>query len=222
MTYTNVSRAVFLSRPNRFTAEVMAESGEVLRVHVKNTGRCRELLVKGRTVYIEHCPSPSRRTDYDLIAAEKPGSGIFNIDSLAPNRLVGEWLAGQGFDTVKPEYRYGDSRIDFYTEKGGVPSLIEVKGCTLEVDGTGYFPDAPTVRGARHLRELTAAAMSGISASAAFVLQAECIKDLLPNRATDPAFAEAFENAREHGVKVMLFFCSVAPDRITVRDVEIR
>ncbi len=181
MKYGNISKAIFISRPNRFIANVRMDSGEIEAVHVKNTGRCRELLKEGSEVYLSRSDSPGRSTRYDLIAAEKPGSGLFNIDSQAPNAAVKEWLEKQAYDLVRPEYRYGDSRIDFYMERGSDRYLLEVKGCTLEKNGVGYFPDAPTERGTKHLRELTASLSDGIIAGIAFVSQAERFSEVLAN-----------------------------------------
>ena len=150
MQYQNIRRGVFLDRPNRFVAHV--EIGGLREtVHVKNTGRCRELLIPGREVILSHSDSPSRKTAYDLIAVEKPGLGLVNIDSQAPNHVMKEWLFGLDYDLIKPEFSYGSSRIDFYMERRGRRYLTEVKGCTLEIGGIGYFPDAPTERGLKHL-----------------------------------------------------------------------
>ena len=166
MVYQNIVAGRFVDRPNRFVAHVEI-NGVVETVHVKNTGRCRELLLPGVKVILEIADNPQRKTKYDLIAVYKQGFGLINMDSQAPNKVVAEWLAGQGYDVVKPEYKYGSSRIDFYMEKfrlddGGQEVseryLMEVKGCTLEIDGIGYFPDAPTERGIKHLKELAGAA----------------------------------------------------------------
>ena len=219
MRYKNITRAVFLSRPNRFIANVRLESGETEAVHVKNTGRCRELLTEGSTVYLDQSDNPDRSTRYDLIAAEKPGKGIFNIDSQAPNAAVKEWLEKQDFDLIRPEYRYGNSRIDFYMERGTEKYLLEVKGCTLEKDGIGYFPDAPTERGAKHLRELASSLKDGYHAGIAFVLQAECFRKVLPNEETDPAFAESFRDAVSAGVEVFFCLCRVSPDEMVITEV---
>ena len=142
MTYPNTCEAVFLDRPNRFVAHVRLD-GKAETVHVKNTGRCRELLLPGAQVILSKSDNPARRTAYDLIGVYKDGERLFNIDSQAPNRVVGEWLQTQEFTLIRPEYTFGDSRIDFYMERGGERWLLEVKGCTLERDGVGYFPDAP-------------------------------------------------------------------------------
>lgn len=146
---------------------------------------------------------------------EKNGT-LFNIDSQAPNRVVREWLEGQGFDRVLPEYPFGQSRLDFCLERGGERWLLEVKGCTLERDGVGYFPDAPTQRGARHLRELTAALEQGWRSAVVFVMQAASIRTVLPNRDTDPAFAEALAAAEAAGVRVLCLPCRVTPDSLSI------
>ena len=219
MKCSNVIKAVFIDRPNRFIANVLLPDGGTVRVHVKNTGRCSDLLVKGNTVFLERSDSPSRKTAYDLIAAEKPGSGLFNIDSQAANTVMAEWLAKCGFDNVRPEYRYGDSRIDFHMTRGQDEFLLEVKGCTLEKDGTGRFPDAPTQRGTKHLLELTEARKKGIHTGIAFVMQSECMREVLPNEETDPAFACAFRKAEEAGVAVFFCRCSVTPDSLEITSV---
>ena len=219
MKYGNISKAIFISRPNRFIANVRMDSGEIEAVHVKNTGRCRELLKEGSEVYLSRSDSPGRSTRYDLIAAEKPGSGLFNIDSQAPNAAVKEWLEKQAYDLVRPEYRYGDSRIDFYMERGSDRYLLEVKGCTLEKNGVGYFPDAPTERGTKHLRELTASISDGIIAGIAFVIQAECFSEVLANEETDPAFAQALREAENAGVDVLFCICRVKPDELFITEV---
>lgn len=214
MRYDSVCRAVFLDRLNRFIARVELE-GTVETVHVKNTGRCRELLVPGAEVWLSAGAKPGRKTGYDLVAVEKNGT-LFNIDSQAPNRVVREWLEGQGFDRVLPEYPFGQSRLDFCLERGGERWLLEVKGCTLERAGIGYFPDAPTQRGARHLRELTAALEQGWRSAVVFVMQAASIRTVLPNRDTDPAFAEALTAAEAAGVRVLCLPCRVTPDSLSI------
>ena len=214
MRYDSVCRAVFLDRPNRFIARVELE-GTVETVHVKNTGRCRELLVPGAEVWLSAGENPARKTGYDLIAVEKNGT-LFNIDSQAPNRVVREWLEGQGFDRILPEYPFGQSRLDFCLERGGERWLLEVKGCTLERAGIGYFPDAPTQRGARHLRELTAALEQGWRSAVVFVMQAASIRTVLPNRDTDPAFAETLTAAEAAGVRVLCLPCRVTPDSLSI------
>lgn len=206
----------FLDRPNRFIAHVQID-GKTETVHVKNTGRCRELLVEGAEVWLEYAESPDRKTKYDLIAVRKSSGLLVNIDSQAPNKVAREWLKTQGFDKIAPEYTYGDSRIDFYMEKGGEKYLLEVKGCTLEIDGIGYFPDAPTERGVKHLRELACAAKEGYHAAVAFVIQMDGVTEVRPNTATHPEFSAALEEAQEAGVEVLFLPCHVDPDSLTVQ-----
>ncbi len=216
MRYDNITRAVFLNRPNRFIAHVRI-GDRTETVHVKNTGRCKELLLPGVEVWLTASHNPARKTKYDLVAVRKTNGRLINIDSQAPNRVAAEWLAGQGFDRVTPEYRYGDSRIDFYMERGGERFLMEVKGCTLERDGIGYFPDAPTERGAKHLRELANA--KGYQPILTFVIQMDGISEVRGNRETDPAFCEALEDARKAGVKILFLPCHVETDELTYREV---
>ena len=217
MEYPRVCEAVFLDRPNRFVAHVELR-GETVTVHVKNTGRCRELLKPGVRVVLSEAAKPERKTPYDLIGVYKDNRKLFNIDSQAPNRAAEEWLAQQGFDLVRREYGFGDSRFDFYMEKGKRRYLLEVKGCTLEVGGVGYFPDAPTLRGVKHLRELAAAVSEGWRCCLAFVIQTEGVRRVLPNRETHPAFGEALDAAAEAGVRVLYLPCRVTPDSLSVVD----
>ena len=213
MRYHSVEKAEFLDRPNRFIARVLLD-GKTENVHVKNTGRCRELLRPGAEVWLERSENPGRKTAFDLIAVRKDGGLLVNIDSQAPNKAVREWLEAQGFSGVVPEYRFGSSRIDFRMEKDGAPYLLEVKGCTLEVDGVGYFPDAPTERGVRHLRELARAVGEGWRAAVAFVIQMDGVTEVRPNTATHPEFASALREAKDAGVEVWFLPCHVEPDRI--------
>lgn len=215
MRYDNITRAVFLDRPNRFVAHVELD-GRAETVHVKNTGRCRELLLPGAEVWLTAPGSLGRKTKYDLVAVRKANGRLINMDSQAPNRVAAEWLAEQGFDRVRPEYRYGESRIDFYMERGSEQYLMEVKGCTLELDGIGYFPDAPTERGVKHLRELIRAKEAGYHAILAFVIQMEGVTEVRANGQTHPAFAEALEAAKQAGVEVLFLRCRVEPDRLQV------
>lgn len=215
MKYKNIVQANFISRPNRFIANVDINGVKAV-VHVKNTGRCKELLVPGCTVYLEKAENPERKTPYDLVAVEKDGK-IINIDSQAPNKVVKEWLERQGiYSKIQPEYKYGNSRIDFYMEADAIHYLLEVKGCTLFRDGIGYFPDAPTERGAKHLRELTAAIKKGYHASVAFVIQGEGISEVRPNTETDPEFAKAFYDAKKAGVEILFLQCRVTKDELVV------
>ena len=215
MQYKHIISGVFDNRPNRFIAQVWID-GILETVHVKNTGRCKELLLPGVKVILEVSDSPARKTKYDLIAVYKEGLGLINMDSQAPNKVVGEWLQTQGYDYIKPEYKYGNSRVDFYMEKGNDTYLMEVKGCTLEIDGIGYFPDAPTERGVKHLRELTEATRQGYHCSIAFVIQMPGIKKVLPNTATHPEFAVALEEAKAAGVKIYYLHCEIKEDELKI------
>lgn len=219
MRYQNVRAAKFIDRPNRFIAHVELD-GKTETVHVKNTGRCRELLVPGCTVYLERGTNPGRKTAYDLIAVEK-GSLLINMDAQAPNRVFAEWAAAGGFlpdvTAVRPEYRYGESRLDFCLETPGGLHLVEVKGVTLEENGNARFPDAPTERGVRHIRELQRAAESGLDAALFFVIQIKDIRSVTPNDATHPAFGEALREAAAQGVRVLAYDCDVTPDSLSIR-----
>ena len=214
MKYKNIFKAEFISRPNRFIAIVRID-GEEIKVHVKNTGRCSELLLPGSVVYLEKADNPDRKTPYDLVSVEHDGK-IINIDSQAPNAVVKEWLLKQDYTNVYPEYRFGNSRIDFYMEKDEVKFLLEVKGCTLFRNGVGYFPDAPTERGTKHLRELTGALKQGYHAMVGFVIQGEGISEVRPNADTDPEFAKAFYEAKEAGVEILFLKCRVNPDSLEI------
>lgn len=218
MKYGHTVRARFLSRLNRFTAAVEPGTGTEELVHVKTTGRCRELLIPGARVVLEEAAGPNRKTRWDLIAVYKDGLGLVNIDSQAPNKAVKEWLATQGYEKIRPEYSFGSSRIDFYMEKDGERYLMEVKGCTLERDGVGYFPDAPTERGVKHLRELTAAAKLGYRCIVAFVIQMEGVGEVRPNDDTHPQFGEALEEAAQAGVEILFLSCRVREDELTVKE----
>lgn len=215
MIYADTAEARFIDRPNRFIAHVEL-GGQTETVHVKNTGRCRELLLPNIPVVLEKSDNPNRKTKYDLIAVRKKNLGWINIDSQAPNKVVKEWLTKQDFDVVIPEYSYGDSRIDFYMEKGTRKYLLEVKGCTLEIDGTGYFPDAPTVRGVKHIRELMKAQKQGFWCGIAFVIQMNGIEEVLPNTETHPEFGEALSQAKQAGVHVLNLTCSVDKNSLEI------
>lgn len=215
MKYEHITYGKFDSRPNRFIARVLVD-GRLEMVHVKNTGRCRELLLPGVDVILEVSDNPKRKTKYDLIGVYKENSGWVNIDSQAPNKVVMEWLEQQEYTYIKPEYTYGDSRIDFYMEKGEEKFLMEVKGCTLEVDGIGYFPDAPTERGVKHLRELVKAVKAGYQCYVAFVIQMEGIHEVRPNVATHKEFGQALEEAKAAGVKILYLGCRVTEDTLEI------
>ena len=219
MKYKKIVKANFIDRPNRFIAHVRLEGQvQIETVHVKNTGRCKELLLPGIEVILEDCleANPNRKTRYDLIAVKKAKVGWINIDSQAPNKVVMEWLRGQDYDYIKPEYTYGNSRVDFYMEKGADRYLMEVKGCTLERDGIGYFPDAPTERGVKHLRELAQASAKGIHCAIAFVIQMNGIGEVRPNVETHPEFGVALEEARAAGVQVLFLRCHVTEDELRI------
>lgn len=194
----------------------MEIAGHTEAVHVKNTGRCKELLLPEAEVYLTEPGTPGRKTRYDLIAVRKSNSILFNIDSQSPNKVVKEWMEAQDFDRVIPEYCCGNSRIDFYMERGMEQYLMEVKGCTLEVDGIGYFPDAPTERGVKHIRELTRAVFKGYHAIVAFVIQMDGITEVRPNIATHPDFGTALEEAKMEGVRVLPRPCHVEPDSLVI------
>ena len=216
MKYPNITRGEFIDRPNRFIAHVKTE-GRTETVHVKNTGRCRELLLPGAEVWLTAPGTAGRKTKYDLVAVRKHNGILINIDSQAPNAVVREWLETQQYDVIRPEYSYGESRIDFYLEKESEQILMEVKGCTLEVDGIGYFPDAPTERGVKHLHELAGAVKDGYRAVLAFAIQMNGITEVRPNIRTHPEFGTALEQAREAGVSVLFLPCHVEPDGLWVK-----
>nr|WP_325186680.1 DNA/RNA nuclease SfsA [uncultured Oscillibacter sp.] len=219
MRYGTVIPGRFVDRPNRFVAHVETAEG-LQTVHVKNTGRCRELLVPGAAVYLERGTNPNRKTLYDLIAVEK-GPLLINMDAQAPNRVFAEWVRGGGFlpgvTAVRPEFPCGASRLDFCLETPRGPHLVEVKGVTLEEDGLARFPDAPTERGVRHIRELQRAAEAGMDATLFFVVQMEHILSVSPNDDTHPAFGAALRQAAERGVQVLAYDCAVTPESIALR-----
>ena len=215
MRYPDICQAVFLERLNRFVARVEL-NGAAETVHVKNTGRLRELLVAGSEVWLARSDHPARKTKYDLIAVRKKNGVLFNIDSQAANTVAFEWLRRQDWDEIRPEYSYGSSRVDFFMRKGDQKYLMEVKGCTLERGGTGFFPDAPTKRGTKHIRELIHAAAEGYRAILAFVIQMDGVAEVRPNDETDPAFAAALREALCHGVRILFLTCHVQPDSLTI------
>lgn len=217
MKYPNITKAKFISRPNRFIAEAEIDGHREI-VHVKNTGRCKELLIPSCEVWLTAPDSPNRKTKYDLIAVRKNTGTIFNIDSQAPNKVMKEWLDTQRFERIVPEFTYGDSRIDFYMERGGEKYLLEVKGCTLETDGVGYFPDAPTERGVKHIRELIKAKSEGYNAAIGFVIQMDGVREVRANIATHPEFGKTLDEAKSAGVKVLFFHCHVEPESLAITE----
>ncbi|MEF2836478.1 MAG: DNA/RNA nuclease SfsA [Oscillospiraceae bacterium] len=218
MQYANMIPGIFLARPNRFIAHVEID-GQTEIVHVKNTGRCRELLSVGAQVWCQKSNNPTRKTKYDLITIRK-GSRLINMDSQAPNQAAKEWLSGGGLGEIqnlRPETRHGDSRFDFSFVKDGKTCFLEVKGVTLETDGVCAFPDAPTERGAKHLRGLTEAAKEGFGAYVLFVIQMADVQYLHPNDATDPEFGKALREAAAAGVEVLAVDCEVTVDEMKIR-----
>lgn len=222
MRYERIKKGKFISRPNRFIAYVEIDGAEE-KCHVKNTGRCRELLIEGCTVYLEEAKNPDRKTRFDLVAVDKGGK-IINMDSYAPNLAAGEFLHELFPDgVIRAEYKYGKSRFDFYIEENNRNILLEVKGVTLENDGIVRFPDAPTERGAKHIGELIGCIDEGYEAYLLFVVQMEDVKYFTPNRDTDPKFAEMLKKAHECGVKILAYDCIVTPESMEInRPVEIR
>ena len=223
MKYKNeIKKGRFISRPNRFIAEVEID-GVPLSVHVKNTGRCRELLIPGAAVYLEK-GREGRKTPYDLIAVEKTCGErvkLINMDSSAPNRVAEEWLAGGLFSKsakVRSEVSFGNSRFDFFVEDGDRKAYIEVKGVTLENSGSTYFPDAPTSRGVKHLKELVAAKKQGYEAVILFVIQMKGARSFAPNRRTDPEFADALAEAVACGVEIFAYDCDVSVKEIKISE----
>lgn len=218
MRYKKILPGIFQARPNRFIAHVDV-GGRTEVCHVKNTGRCRELLVPGAAVYVERAANPGRKTLYDLIAVEKQGL-LINMDAQAPNKVFGEWAAGGGFlpglTGIRPESTWEDSRFDFLLEEGQGPCFVEVKGVTLEEGGEARFPDAPTERGVKHLRGLQRAAAQGWRAAVFFVIQMKGVTHFRPNDATHPAFGAALREAASHGVEVYARDCLVTPESLVL------
>ena len=219
MKYNKMVPGIFLARPNRFIAHVEID-GKLEIVHVKNTGRCRELLPVGAEVWCEVSDNPNRKTKFDLITVRK-GGRLINMDSQAPNKAAGEWLLTGGLGEIqnlKAETFHEDSRFDFSFEKDGRKCFLEVKGVTLENEGICAFPDAPTDRGAKHLNGLCKLAKEGFGAYVLFVIQMADVHYLRPNDATDPKFAAALRNAAANGVNVLAMDCYVTEDTMEIRD----
>ncbi|MDO4269248.1 MAG: DNA/RNA nuclease SfsA [Eubacteriales bacterium] len=220
MHYEHIVPAVFLERPNRFIAYAQL-NGQTVKCHVKNTGRCKELLISGAPVYLQHHPdalAAGRKTEYSLISVFKTtaaGKELVNIDSQAPNEAAARWLASHGL-SPRREVRYGDSRFDIAFDYKGKPCFLEVKGVTLEEEGIARFPDAPTERGIKHLRELEHAAREGYGACAMFVIAMKGVRGFEANRRTHPEFAGALAHAAANGVKILACDCLVTPDSLTV------
>lgn len=224
MHYSNCTAGTFLSRPNRFVAQV-ALDGRTETCHVKNTGRCRELLIPGCRVYLTRSDNPARKTKYDLIAVEKEtarGPLLINMDAQAPNHVFEAWARADrfrpGLTLLRPETVYGASRFDFYWETDTDRGFVEVKGVTLEEDGVARFPDAPTLRGVKHLEELIAARQAGYQAALCFIVQFSGAKYVTPNDTTHPQFGQALRRAAAAGVEVFALGCAVTPDSLTAEE----
>ncbi|MBQ6839486.1 MAG: DNA/RNA nuclease SfsA [Oscillospiraceae bacterium] len=224
MRYENMVPGIFLRRPNRFIAHIEIAGKEEI-CHVKNTGRCRELLPAGAQVWCQHSDNPNRKTQYDLVTVRK-GQRLINMDSQAPNKAAQEWLTQGGLGKIshlRPETTFGNSRFDFSFQKEGRQCFLEVKGVTLETDGVCAFPDAPTVRGARHLQELTRLAREGYGTYVLFVIQMADVRYLHPNDVTDPDFGNALRAAAAAGVQVLAMDCSVTESTMEIgKPVEVR
>lgn len=220
MKYTNIKKGIFVSRPNRFIAYVNIDGKDEV-CHVKNTGRCRELLIPGVEVFVEESDNPHRKTKYDLVSVMK-GDKIFNIDSSAPNKVFGEWAIDSGYfgniTYFKPECQYRNSRFDFYIETESDKIFVEVKGVTLEKDGVLMFPDAPTERGLKHIRELIQCVNDGYKAYAVFVIQTDKAKYFTPNKDTHPQFALALKDAEKKGVNIIALNSYVSSDELCINE----
>lgn len=228
MKYHHIVKGKFIERPNRFIAyvNVEGEKENPQKVHVKNTGRCRELLIPGADVYLERSDNPNRKTKYDLVKVVK-GNCLVNMDSQAPNQVVGEWLREnhlyKNTTLVASEKTYGNSRFDFYVEGDGKKAWIEVKGVTLEREGAALFPDAPSERAVKHVEHLIKAREEGFEAYIILVIQMRYVKYFTPNRETHPQFAEVLEKAEKAGVQIMAFDCRVTEDEVSINQpVEVR
>ena len=217
MIYENVKKGIFISRPNRFIANVEID-GVTQVCHVKNTGRCKELLTEGAKVILQEWDKAERKTKFDLISVYK-GDTLINMDSQAPNKVVKEWLESyfEGVTFIKSEAKYKNSRFDFYIEAGERKIFAEVKGVTLEEEGIAMFPDAPTERGVKHIKELIKSVKNGYEAYILFVIQMKGIYEFVPNDETHKAFGDALREAKENGVKIVAMDCGVTPDSISVR-----
>ena len=220
MKYKNIVEGIFKERPNRFIAYVDVE-GKTEVCHVKNTGRCRELLQEGVTVYLEKAVNPARKYQYSLISVEK-GARLVNMDSSAPNKAVYEWLKKEEYfknvTLIKPESTYGKSRFDFYFEYEGKKAYMEVKGVTLENEGVVSFPDAPTLRGVKHLNELCDCLEDGYEAYVMFVVQMKDVLYFTANGKNDPAFEKALKKSSEKGVKILCYDCEVKTDEMLIKN----
>lgn len=220
MKYKNIKPAVFSNRPNRFIAEIIVDGKKEI-CHVKNTGRCREILIEGTPIFVQEQDKPERKTKYDLISVYK-GDRLINIDSQVPNRVFHEWLINTGYlgeiSLIKPEQKFLESRFDFYIESFNKKIFIEIKGVTLENSGVALFPDAPTERGLKHLKELMHAKRMGYDAYAVFIIQMKDIKHFSPNYGTHKAFGQALKEVKKAGVGILALDCEVTEDSIEAKD----
>lgn len=220
MKYKNIKQAKFLARPNRFIAEIEIDGKETI-CHVKNTGRCKELLIPDANIFVNEVDSPHRKTKYDLISVYK-GERLVNIDSQIPNKVFHKWIDEKSFfpglTNIRPEYSYGNSRFDFLLKTARDKILVEIKGVTLEEEGVALFPDAPTERGIKHINELIDSLSDGYKAYIFFIIQMKDIKHFSPNVKTHQAFAEALKRAKDKGVKIRALDCYITPNTITAND----
>ena len=223
MKYEKIVEAIFIKRPNRFISHCLVDGVEVM-AHVKNTGRCQELLIEGVTVYLEHAPGPTRKTDYSLVAVRK-GNRLINMDSQAPNKIAYEGLRSGAIvlpglsgeiTLIQQEFKYKQSRFDLYVETATDKLLIEVKGVTLEIDHVAMFPDAPTARGDKHVNALACACVDGYLTYVIFIIQMAGVKSFVPNRDRDPTLAASLKKAKAVGVEILAYDCHVKPDEISV------
>lgn len=221
MNYKNIRKAIFINRPNRFIANIDVD-GEIHVCHVKNTGRCRELLIPGAEIFVQEFNNPARKTNYDLISVYK-GKRLINMDSQAPNKIFHEWVKeGRLFknppEVIKPEFQYNNSRFDFYIEAEGRRILIEVKGVTLEEEGVVMFPDAPTERGLKHINELAEALEDGYECYVVFIIQMKDVIYFTPNYKTHEEFGNALKRAHEKGVGILAVDCIVTENNVHAAD----
>ncbi|MDK2802457.1 MAG: DNA/RNA nuclease SfsA [Oscillospiraceae bacterium] len=220
MKYNNIIEGIFISRPNRFIANVMVDE-KVEIVHVKNTGRCKELLVEGARVFLEKSDNINRKTKYDLVSVYK-GDRLINMDSQMPNKLFYEWVLSSSFFKdivlIKPEYTYKKSRLDFFIETKFNKYMIEVKGVTLERDKVALFPDAPTIRGVKHINHLIEGLEDGFISYIFFIIQMDNIDYFTPNYETDICFFDSLNNAENKGVRIIALYCNVSINEIFIKD----
>jgi len=225
MIYNNIKRAKFINRPNRFIANIEVDGKNEI-CHVKNTGRCKELLTDNATVFVQEFDNSNRKTKFDLISVYK-GDRLINMDSQVPNKVFHEWVKDAGLfeniTRIKPEYKYGNSRFDFYIETLEKKIFVEVKGVTLEENGVVMFPDAPTLRGLKHVNELINSIDDGFEAYVVFIVQMKDVEYFTPNIITHKDFGDTLILAQSKGVKVLALDCEITENSIEARNfVEVR